>query len=628
MVKANTRHSRHHNPLQKTQQGSLFPEMMGDKLSNSGEESREEFNLSFPTQNSTIRGHRDTSIPSWDTRGDPPSLEYREADANRPRQISNPPHYGGRSGEAYNQWDTYSAQAGLSRQIHDANTKNIWSSEKPPIPKSSDASFYSASTNPSIGPLSLDTHDSYMQRHYAERHNNNMGGISESFNQLHLQGTNDDNKASSASVASSKTYSSNTVPDLIGASSGSTGGTGESSLTGSRYQSNYSHVMNSDAKIFYPGQNSMQQHQLPPPGFGHNRLDGGTAIHSSDSISVGDSTGDSTGYRSAHNKNNHHRRNTRKPCNKRREGHEVNYHNQIRSEIGHDDYSSGIYNISTTHSSAIRTMVNPRETDLTSSLPNRMPLDRLHDDSTQITAGSSKASKRSILPSINDVGLGSLHDDDGIEEYYTEGDEDSCFAGAESSVDGTTIKTQSKKKDWLLRMNRRLTEIPIGELDPSTTPISAIMNSWAKTKSCHGASMVEKWLNRAQEEFDIGNTKVVPTNKMFTMAVDAWAKSGEGVSAAQRAETILQHMHEKYQLTGHDHLRPTTGIFNAVINAWARSKEKIAPSRAEQILKWMDNLHRTNPSIKPDKYTFNTGKCNSMHFVYCVLICATNIILL
>jgi hypothetical protein len=66
-------------------------------------------------------------------------------------------------------------------------------------------------------------------------------------------------------------------------------------------------------------------------------------------------------------------------------------------------------------------------------------------------------------------------------------------------------------------------------------------------------------------------------------------------------------MNKKYQSTGLENLRPTTGIFNAVINAWARSKDKIAPNRAEQILKWMDNLHKTNPSIRPDKYTFNTG---------------------
>jgi len=94
---------------------------------------------------------------------------------------------------------------------------------------------------------------------------------------------------------------------------------------------------------------------------------------------------------------------------------------------------------------------------------------------------------------------------------------------------------------------------------------------------------------------------------LFT--VDAWAKSGEGGAAATRAEAILQHMYQLYQSGGHDTVKPTTGIFNAVINAWARSREKIAPMRAEQILEWMEKLHRNgNLDIKPDKYTFNTGK--------------------
>jgi hypothetical protein len=99
------------------------------------------------------------------------------------------------------------------------------------------------------------------------------------------------------------------------------------------------------------------------------------------------------------------------------------------------------------------------------------------------------------------------------------------------------------------------------------------------------------------------------TDKLLdSIVVDAWAKSGEGVSAAQRAEAILQHMHQQYQTTRSEHLKPTTGIFNAVINAWARSKDKVAPARAEQILQWMEDLHQTNPSIQPDKYTFNTGE--------------------
>jgi hypothetical protein len=87
--------------------------------------------------------------------------------------------------------------------------------------------------------------------------------------------------------------------------------------------------------------------------------------------------------------------------------------------------------------------------------------------------------------------------------------------------------------------------------------------------------------------------------------VDAWARSGEGGAAAQRAEALLQHMHQLYQSGGHKELRPTNAIFNAVINAWARSREKLAPVRAKQILNWMQNLS-SDLDIQPDKYTFNT----------------------
>ena len=293
-------------------------------------------------------------------------------------------------------------------------------------------------------------------------------------------------------------------------------------------------------------------------------------------------------------------------------------------------------------SDAIRMIMNPQGTEPSSSITsystsstsalvaNRLPLEHLADDSgswvdsslalsSSVVAASATASRLSeqlILPSIKDIEVSSIEettaDDELCDKNGIDNDEDeeaSIFRGKESSIDNTTMgSTNSKKRDWLLRMNRRLADVPVGELDPSVTPVSAIMNAWAKTKSSHGASMVEAWLNRAQEEFDVGNTRIVPTNKMYTMACDAWAKSDEGVSAAHRAEMILHHMNKRYQSTGAENLRPTTGIFNAVINAWARSKEKIAPSRAEQILKWMDKLHKTNPSIRPDKYTFNTGK--------------------
>jgi hypothetical protein len=121
----------------------------------------------------------------------------------------------------------------------------------------------------------------------------------------------------------------------------------------------------------------------------------------------------------------------------------------------------------------------------------------------------------------------------------------------------STLSPSSKKKVWLMRMNRKLQETPIGTLDPTLIPIAAIMNAWAKTKSAQGAHMVEQWLQRAQDEYEAGNTRIVPTTKLYTMAVDAWARSGEGGAAAQRAEALLQRMNKLYVAGNHEALKPT-----------------------------------------------------------------------
>jgi hypothetical protein len=127
----------------------------------------------------------------------------------------------------------------------------------------------------------------------------------------------------------------------------------------------------------------------------------------------------------------------------------------------------------------------------------------------------------------------------------------------------------AKKRDWLLTMNQTMESTPIGELDPNSLPLSTIMNGWAKQKSSEGARMVEMWLDRVHTEYNSDNPHGVhPTARMYTMAVDAWAKSGGGAPAARRAEALLERMDRLYRDGGgrHEALKPTTGIFNAVIN--------------------------------------------------------------
>lgn len=107
--------------------------------------------------------------------------------------------------------------------------------------------------------------------------------------------------------------------------------------------------------------------------------------------------------------------------------------------------------------------------------------------------------------------------DDAYPTLHHDGSDEEGDGGAWGGDDIDPTSPTSKKREWLLRMNRRMNETPVGELDPST-PVSAIMNAWAKTKSANGASMVEMWLTRAEEEANAGNIKVQPSTKMYTTA--------------------------------------------------------------------------------------------------------------
>lgn len=433
---------------------------------------------------------------------------------------------------------------------------------------------------------------------------------------------------------------SQTAPSIVGVSSGSTGGsTTRSTSTWNDQSAGKSRPLSYPKQPFYPEALRYSASDFAMQTSLHD-TSSTSCVHEEDSVEIRPDKHQAQGYRRNQKKgrpnwrNNNNNKSGQHKTGRGR-GREDSYRDGADDSKASvpalsDDYTAASSQAS---SEAIRMLMSaPVSTSasLSSSQASgltgsRLPLDCLVQSTPKIqnTVG------RPILPAIEDA----------YHTPYGEDDVDEAQEGLDSLGDeGDNLSPTSKKKEWLVRMNRRMNEIPIGQLDPSSIPIAAIMNAWAKTKSAQGASMVEMWLKRIKEEVDAGNASVVLNTKLYTMAgksiaifsacyfaivshifklqVDAWAKSGEGVIAAQRAEAILQNMHDLYQSTGKENLRPTTGIFNAVINAWARSKEKAAPSRAEQILQWMDNLHRSNPTIqvRPDKFTYNTGK-STLHLL-------------
>jgi hypothetical protein len=410
---------------------------------------------------------------------------------------------------------------------------NIWSSSSSQRSNVShyqrdDASAYASTHNTSTG--SIEDSSSYARNNYRMHHPND---IAASLSQLHVSGNNSytRNMYLGGGGASVPSMTGGSVPGVVGASSGSTGGGSSAIWRGNQHAP---HGQYPPQQPLHGYAHSQQLNAGPgniPPGFmspiqtANNRGGGDNDSRSYDSRSMnsnrrrpksGGKNNNSRAPRGSKYNNQYNsgnERNNRNSNNSSRNNRSSQNYSAARDDDeSNTSYTDGSFKTFSTRgggddttatnskasSEAIRMLMKPASPS--ASLPSRastLTASRLVLDEPS----SPKNSDRPILPSLEDVFQDPLADD--------ECDEDD---------DDLPSECGSKKRDWLLRMNRRLSEIPVGELDPTTMPLSAIMNSWAKTKSAQGASMVEMWLKRAQEEHDAGNTRVVPTTKMYTMA--------------------------------------------------------------------------------------------------------------
>lgn len=125
---------------------------------------------------------------------------------------------------------------------------------------------------------------------------------------------------------------------------------------------------------------------------------------------------------------------------------------------------------------------------------------------------------------------------------------------------------------------------PLGSLTwDSVRYAIPLLVSWAKAETSEGAITVETLLDRLEAEVKAGNELVKLSNKHYTIAVDAWGKSGREDSA-ENAARILLKMQEMGKLN--PRLAPTRFTYNAVMNAHAKQGQT---KRAAELLTVMEN---------------------------------------
>lgn len=175
-----------------------------------------------------------------------------------------------------------------------------------------------------------------------------------------------------------------------------------------------------------------------------------------------------------------------------------------------------------------------------------------------------------------------------------------------------TSYSKSVSSSWLEQATEEILDksrIPLGQLTlDDVETISSLMANWARRKSTQSAIQVEILLKRVVDDHNYGNSSVRVTTRMYTMAIDAWAKTG-GKEAAERASAIHRHMVEQYRNTCDVNIKPSTISYNAVINAWSKSglqNMEEAAVRAEGILNEMlDEWRRERNDIGEQNNSFD-----------------------
>jgi len=124
------------------------------------------------------------------------------------------------------------------------------------------------------------------------------------------------------------------------------------------------------------------------------------------------------------------------------------------------------------------------------------------------------------------------------------------------------------------------------------------MNEWARSRSLHGALMVEKFIERViHEKRENDRCKKDFSNRKNKSDLNNEFSFDE----EQKQEEDYLKNREKYEILNN---YPDTNMYNMVIKGWAKSGEEYAPLRAESILNEMELS--TDPLVQPDIISYST----------------------
>jgi len=127
-------------------------------------------------------------------------------------------------------------------------------------------------------------------------------------------------------------------------------------------------------------------------------------------------------------------------------------------------------------------------------------------------------------------------------------------------------------------------------LRPTLVTYNAVLNAWAKSDTRESAPRAEALLRRMIDPYTSNTTTlsiepiIRPDSMSFHIVMNAWARFGRyDPNSAQRAEELLDLMHDMYKSGDYgEEMKPNMYSYTTAINAWARSEEGVKGAGIEE----------------------------------------------
>ncbi|KAL3918145.1 MAG: hypothetical protein SGILL_004374 [Bacillariaceae sp.] len=178
------------------------------------------------------------------------------------------------------------------------------------------------------------------------------------------------------------------------------------------------------------------------------------------------------------------------------------------------------------------------------------------------------------------------------------------------STSGPKAQRQSNARkaedllDDMIRRSRREGEFSV---EPNIFTWGSVLRGWAESGSPDCGEQAHRVLERLEELYDSGNSRIRPNVVCYTTAMQAWARGDASPEMALHSvNNLLAKLEQLYIETGHDYSRPNEVTYITVMDSYCRKCPEEAGSMSQAVVEHMVKLHEKGIGFgKPTRIVFN-----------------------